>query len=57
MSITTKTGDTGETRLLSGAAIKKSDLRIECLGTVDEAVAFWALPVRRGGDTLKNAFA
>jgi len=48
MSITTKTGDTGETRPLSGAAIKKSDLRIECLGTVDEAVAFLGVARSKG---------
>ena len=48
MSITTKTGDTGETRLLSGARIKKSDLRIECLGAVDEAVAFLGVARSKG---------
>jgi len=48
MSITTKTGDTGETRLLSGARIKKSDLRVECLGTVDEAVAFLGVARSKG---------
>ena len=40
MSITTKTGDAGETSLLSCARVKKSTLRVECLGEVDEAVAF-----------------
>ena len=35
-SIATKTGDRGETSLLFGRRVSKSDLRIECNGTVDE---------------------
>ena len=32
----TRTGDTGETRLVGGQKVGKDDLRIECYGTVDE---------------------
>jgi cob(I)alamin adenosyltransferase len=37
--ITTKTGDKGETSLGDGRRVKKHDLRIEAMGTVDEANA------------------
>ena len=40
MSITTKTGDTGETGLWSGQRIPKDDLRVECYGTLDELNSF-----------------
>ena len=36
MKIYTKTGDKGETSLLSGSRVSKSDIRIEAYGTVDE---------------------
>ncbi len=36
MKIYTKTGDTGETGLLGATRVSKTDLRIECLGTIDE---------------------
>lgn len=36
MSISTKGGDTGMTSLWSGQRIKKSDIRVESYGTVDE---------------------
>ncbi len=36
MSIVTKTGDKGETSLLGGARVAKTDLRIEAYGTADE---------------------
>lgn len=36
MSIATKTGDTGETSLLGGSRVKKTDPRIEAYGTIDE---------------------
>ena len=44
MKIYTKTGDDGTTGLIGGARIAKSDLRIECYGTVDElnAAVGWA---------------
>lgn len=37
--IYTKTGDTGETGLVTGVRVPKDDLRIECYGTVDETNA------------------
>lgn len=36
MKIYTKTGDGGETGLLGASRVSKADLRIECLGTIDE---------------------
>jgi cob(I)alamin adenosyltransferase len=44
MKIYTKTGDDGTTGLIGGIRIRKSDLRIECYGTVDElnAAIGWA---------------
>lgn len=36
MSIVTKTGDQGETGLFNGQRVKKSDLRMEVLGDLDE---------------------
>lgn len=36
MSITTKTGDNGETSLLTGERVKKSGLRVDTYGTIDE---------------------
>ena len=39
MKIYTKTGDGGQTSLLSGTRVSKSDLRIDTYGTVDEVNA------------------
>ena len=36
MSISTKTGDQGETGLIGGQRVSKGDLRIEAYGTIDE---------------------
>ncbi len=36
MKVYTKTGDEGETSLLSGGRVQKDDLRIESYGTIDE---------------------
>lgn len=36
MKIYTKTGDDGETSLFAGGRVRKSHLRVECYGTVDE---------------------
>ena len=45
MKIYTKTGDGGETGLFGGGRVKKSDLRVEAYGDVDEVNAHlgWAL--------------
>ena len=39
-SIATKTGDSGQTGLVGGVRVSKSDLRVEAYGTVDELDAF-----------------
>jgi cob(I)alamin adenosyltransferase len=44
--IYTRTGDTGETALVGGGRVRKDELRIEAMGTVDELNA--ALGVVRG---------
>ena len=36
MKIYTKTGDTGQTALLGGNRVSKSDVRVEAYGTIDE---------------------
>lgn len=36
MSITTKTGDNGDTRLFSGELVSKYDSRVDVCGTIDE---------------------
>ncbi len=36
MKIYTKTGDSGETGLLGGSRVRKSDVRVEAIGDVDE---------------------
>jgi cob(I)alamin adenosyltransferase len=36
MKIYTKTGDNGETSLFGGDRVSKDDLRIECIGLIDE---------------------
>ncbi len=36
MSIATKRGDGGQTSLAGGIRVSKSDLRVECYGTIDE---------------------
>ena len=39
MKIYTRTGDDGTTGLFGGQRVRKSDLRIECIGTLDEVNA------------------
>ena len=51
MRIYTRTGDRGDTGLAGGAGVRKSDLRIEALGAVDEAnAALGAARVHTAGD-------
>jgi cob(I)alamin adenosyltransferase len=44
MSIVTKTGDKGETGLFGGQRVRKDDVRIEAIGTVDELNALLSIP-------------
>lgn len=43
MSIATKAGDAGQTQLLFGAPVSKSDLQVEAYGTLDELNSFLGL--------------
>ena len=43
MKVYTKTGDRGQTSLIGGERVAKSDERVEAYGTVDELTAFTAL--------------
>lgn len=43
MKVYTKTGDRGQTSLIGGQRVSKSDERVEAYGTVDELTAFTAL--------------
>ena len=43
MKIYTKTGDKGLTSLIGGTRVPKSDLRIDCYGTVDELNSYIGL--------------
>lgn len=45
MKIYTKTGDDGSTGLIGGSRVRKSDLRLECYGTVDELNATVGLAI------------
>ena len=47
MSIATKTGDSGETALMYGKRVPKTDRRVEAYGTVDElnACSGWSVPL------------
>lgn len=53
MKVYTKTGDGGQTSLLSGQRIAKDDVRVEAYGTVDEANTAMGL----AKSLLKNAWA
>lgn len=43
MSIATKAGDAGQTKLLFGTEVSKADLQVEAYGTLDELNAFLGL--------------
>lgn len=43
MSIVTKTGDSGTTKLMYGARVSKADLQVEAYGTIDELNSFMGL--------------
>lgn len=55
MKIYTKTGDKGETSLLGGTRVSKSDLRVELYGEIDELNSFiGSLQVLVNNDLLKS---
>lgn len=43
MSISTKKGDSGQTRLIFGEMVSKADLQVEAYGTIDELNSFLGL--------------
>ncbi len=55
MKIYTKTGDRGETSLWGGRKVKKSDLRIDAYGTVDELNAWIGLLADQFTDSTVKA--
>jgi cob(I)alamin adenosyltransferase len=55
MSITTKKGDTGQTRLYSGEVVAKNCLEIECVGELDELVSMLGMAkAEADGDNQKR---
>src|SRR3982750_2200424 len=52
MSIVTKTGDQGETSLMYGRRVQKSDPRVEAYGAVDELNAALGLARAPGGNSF-----
>jgi cob(I)alamin adenosyltransferase len=56
MSIATKTGDAGETALMYGNRVPKTDLRVEAYGTVDELNAALGLVRATTGERLVQEF-
>jgi cob(I)alamin adenosyltransferase len=52
MSIATKTGDSGETALMYGSRVPKTDRRVEAYGTVDELNAALGLVRATTGESL-----
>jgi cob(I)alamin adenosyltransferase len=57
MRIYTKTGDTGETGLFGGGRVKKSDVRVDAYGEVDELNAHLGLARSLGLDPELDALA
>jgi cob(I)alamin adenosyltransferase len=56
-NIYTRTGDEGETSLLGGRRVRKDDLRVEAIGSVDEvnaALGMVRVELFRGGNALQN---
>jgi len=47
MKFYTRTGDEGETSLMYGKRVSKGDLRIECLGNLDELSSFIGLAISK----------
>jgi cob(I)alamin adenosyltransferase len=55
MSIATKTGDKGDTSLLGGERVRKTDSRIEAYGTVDELNAAIGVAIAYVDGTAKSS--
>jgi cob(I)alamin adenosyltransferase len=55
MKIYTRTGDRGETTLLGGERVRKSDARVEAFGTVDELNACIGMAIALESDGLLDA--
>jgi cob(I)alamin adenosyltransferase len=51
----TRTGDSGETGLVSGERVPKDSLRIECYGTVDELNSFIGLACQSASELVSKA--
>lgn len=56
MSIATKRGDGGQTSLPGGARVSKSNLRVECYGTIDELISQMGLARAIAGDAEVNGW-
>ena len=54
MSIVTKTGDNGTTKLMYGERVSKADLRVEAYGTLDELNSFLGLARAFSEDEVIN---
>jgi cob(I)alamin adenosyltransferase len=54
MKIYTRTGDDGSTGLFGGTRVRKSELRIECYGTVDELNAAIGLSAASSAASLRS---
>ena len=52
MSIATKTGDEGETSLMYGRRVSKTDLRVDAYGCVDELNSALGLARASAGDSF-----
>ena len=55
MSIVTKAGDSGTTKLMYGERVSKADLRVEAYGTIDELNSFLGLARAHCDDAGINA--
>lgn len=59
--IYTRSGDKGSTFLIGGSKVKKSDIQVECYGTIDELNSFiglirtYALDLKDNEDVAKNS--
>lgn len=56
MKIYTKTGDKGMTSLVGGTRVKKSCVRLDCYGGVDELNSFTGLLITHCDDCADRAF-